>query len=173
MKNKIWKWVLYILPAALVVVLDQITKVWAVGALKDQESIVLIKGALEFSYVENTGMAFGLMKDSQLFFYVATGIALAALVYFVVKIRFSKRFFPLVLILSFVSGGAVGNLIDRIVNKYVVDFIYVSLINFPVFNVADICVTLGCITLVVLILFVYKDEELKPLLPFGKKKTNK
>ena len=58
------------------------------------------------------------------------------------------------------GAGAVGNLIDRMVQSYVVDFLYFKLIDFPIFNVADCYVTAGAILLAILILFVYKDEEL-------------
>ena len=72
----------------------------------------------------------------------------------------SKKFLPLNYIIVFLIAGAVGNYIDRIINHYVVDFIYFSLINFPVFNVADCYVTVSVIILFILILFFYKDEDL-------------
>ena len=63
-------------------------------------------------------------------------------------------------IIIFLSAGAIGNYIDRVSNNYVVDFIYFSLIDFPVFNVADIYVTVAIFFLLILILFYYKDEDL-------------
>ncbi len=59
------------------------------------------------------------------------------------------------------TAGAVGNLIDRIFRGYVIDFIYISLIHFPIFNVADICVSLSAGLLLILMLFVYRDDELE------------
>ena len=171
MKKQVLKWCLFLLPLSAVVLFDQLTKAWAVRELADGTVITLIDQVLEFRYVENTGMAFGLLKDSQIFFYIATGAALIAIVFFAVRIRLTKRFVPLILLLSLMAGGAIGNLIDRIVQRYVVDFIYVSLIDFPVFNVADSFVTVSCLVLAVLFLFFYKDEELKPLLSFRKKKA--
>ena len=98
----------------------------------------------------------GFIKDSQVFFFIATVLALIVILYFILRISLSKRFVPLVVVLSFLAGGAVGNFIDRIVRKFVVDFIYVSLIHFPVFNVADSFVTVSCVVLMVLLLFFYR-----------------
>ena len=168
MKNKWLTWVLFFVPIAAIAAADQLTKHWAVSALMGKPAITLIPGALELTYVENTGMAFGLLEDGTIFFYIMTAIALAVILYFVFRIPFEKRFLPLFILLSFIAGGAVGNLIDRVLRKYVVDFIYISLIRFPVFNVADIFVSLSCIVLVVFLLFVYKDEDLKRIKVFGK-----
>ncbi len=71
--------------------------------------------------------------------------------------------------LVFIASGAIGNLIDRIRNDYVVDFLYFSLIDFPIFNVADIYVTLSSVFLVILLLFVYKETDLE-FLSFRTKK---
>ena len=70
------------------------------------------------------------------------------------------RYLPLLLVCELIFSGAIGNFIDRVRQQYVVDFIYFSPIDFPVFNVADIYVTVGCALMVVLFLFYYKDEEL-------------
>lgn len=170
MKKRLAKGLLFLIPASLIILIDQLTKAWAVQRLMGQADITIIPEVLELTYVENTGMAFGLLKDGTIFFYIATFLALALIVHELVRVPFEKRFVPFILMLSFVSGGAIGNLIDRIVRKYVVDFIYVSLIRFPVFNVADIFVTLTCIALIVLFLFIYKEEDLKMITPFRKKK---
>lgn len=79
-----------------------------------------------------------------------------------------KTFYTTESLPVFVGAGAVGNMIDRVFRKYVVDFIYFSLINFPVFNVADIYVTVAAFMLVVLILFFYQEEDLNRV--FSKKK---
>ena len=168
MKNKWLKWVLFFAPIAVIAAVDQLTKYLAISSLMGKPSIPLIPGALELTYVENTGMAFGLLEDGTIFFYIMTAVALAVILFFVIRIPFEKRFLPLFILLSFIAGGAVGNLIDRIFRKYVVDFIYISLIRFPVFNVADIFVSLSCIALVIFLLFVYKDEDLKRIRIFKK-----
>lgn len=168
MKKNILKWALFLVPASLIVVFDQLSKAWAVSGLAGQKSIPLIPGVLELSYVENTGMAFGLLKDSRVFFFIATGLALAVILYFFIRLKFMPRFIGLVIVLSAVFAGAIGNLIDRIGRGFVVDFIYISLINFPVFNVADVFVTLGSIALAILLLFVYKEKSLKEAFPSRK-----
>ena len=89
-----------------------------------------------------------------------TAVILLAVVFFFVKTPAEKRYVPILLCFTLIAGGAVGNLIDRASQKYVVDFLYFSLIDFPVFNVADCFVTVGCILLMIFFIFVYKDDEL-------------
>ena len=79
----------------------------------------------------------------------------------------TSEFNPLLWSLAILCAGAVGNLIDRIMHRYVIDFIYFSVINFPIFNVADIYVTVSVILLIILVLFHYKDTDLQKI--FGRK----
>lgn len=150
-------------PAAVFLVLlliDQLTKLWAVKILKPIGNIPIIRNVLEIYYVENRGAAFGIMQNKQWFFLLITVAVLVGLVWVFGKIPEEKHFIPLKVCLYFVGAGAIGNMIDRIFRKYVVDFIYFSLINFPVFNVADIYVTVAAFMLVVLMLFFYQEEDL-------------
>lgn len=150
-------------PAAvflLLLLIDQLTKLWAVKILKPIGSIPIIRNVLEIYYVENRGAAFGIMQNKQWFFLLITVAVLIGLVWVFGKIPEEKHFMPLKVCLYFVGAGAIGNMIDRIFRKYVVDFIYFSLINFPVFNVADIYVTVAAFMLVVLMLFFYREEDL-------------
>lgn len=96
-------------------------------------------------------------------------IILTVIVYVLVKTPYQKMYTKLHITLVFIAGGAIGNLIDRLRYDYVVDFLYFSLINFPIFNVADIYVTLSSIYLVILLLFVYKESDLE-FLTFRTKK---
>ena len=89
--------------------------------------------------------------------------------YVLLKAPNKKRYIPLHLLLIVIAAGAVGNMIDRLRLNYVVDFIYFSLINFPVFNVADIYVTAATFLLFFLILFYYKEEELERIFHSGKR----
>ena len=84
---------------------------------------------------------------------------LAVIAYVLLKAPNKKRYIPLHLLLIVIAAGAVGNMIDRLRLNYVVDFIYFSLINFPVFNVADIYVTLATAFLAIPVLFRYKEED--------------
>ena len=85
---------------------------------------------------------------------------LAAVVYLLIKMPVTKRYMPMAVCLMMVSSGAVGNMIDRIGQGYVVDFLYFKLINFPIFNVADCYVTIAAFLLILLVFFYYREEEM-------------
>ncbi len=168
--KKIWITAgLSVLLLLMLVFLDQWTKCLAVRNLKGAADVVLIRGVLKLHYLENRGMAFGLLQGFQILFTVLTVAVLFLAVLIFLRLSYTKRFVFFRILLVLIAAGAVGNSIDRIANGYVVDFIYFSLIDFPVFNVADCYVTVSCILMAVLILFVYKDDELKGLLSFRKK----
>lgn len=159
--NKI-KYVSYFLISIiLLVLLDQFTKYLAVEFLKNNESFVLIPGILELEYLENTGAAFGILLGQQWFFYIITIVMIFVMVFIYFKMPMNKKYLPGHIVLIFIIAGAIGNFIDRVVQQYVVDFIYFSLINFPKFNFADIYITFGCFVMFFLVLFIYKDEDLQ------------
>lgn len=141
------------------IIIDQITKRIAVNVLADGLRIPLINGILEFTFVQNRGAAFGIMQNALPFFVVITLAALCVITYFLLHIPSQKRYLPLRICLCFIAAGAIGNFIDRLRLSYVRDFIYFSLIDFPVFNVADIYITCATILLVLLMLFYYRDED--------------
>ncbi len=140
-------------------VLDQWTKHLAVVHLQNQSDISLLDGVLSLHYLENRGAAFGVFQNRQGAFFVLTVIILAFILYVLWKMPATKKYLPVRILCFFLTAGALGNLIDRIRLKYVVDFIYFSLIDFPVFNVADIYVTVSMIALLGLVLFYYKGED--------------
>lgn len=152
-----------IILVAVLVLADQLTKYLAVVHLKGQAPLVLIRGVLELYYLENQGAAFSMLQNQQVFFYVLTIIFLVLAGWFLAKVPSTAKYTPLRISLLVLCAGAVGNLIDRIVHKYVVDFIYFVIIDFPVFNVADIYVTLGVIVLICLVLFHYKENDLRAI----------
>ena len=147
----------------ILIFLDQYTKSLAINHLMNKEDFVLIPGVLQFHYLENTGAAFSLLEGKQLLFAIITPVLLIALAYVLIRLPQTKKYTLLSYIIVFITAGAIGNYIDRISNNYVVDFIYFSLINFPVFNVADIYVTCSVIALFLVILFYYKDEDLEEI----------
>ena len=151
----------------LLVVLDQFTKVLALQNLKGQGPITIIPDVFQLLYVENRGAAFGILQNKQWVFQIITAIVLAALIWALPRMSRERHFLPLRLCLCFIGAGAVGNMIDRIFRGYVVDFFYFKLIDFPVFNVADIYVTTSAIVLIFLIVFLYKEEDFDRL--FSKK----
>ena len=138
-------------------ILDQLSKLWAIHTLKGQPSIVWVKGVFELQYLENRGAAFGLMQNQQWLFLICY------------RLPAGKRYAPLRVIAVFVSAGAIGNAIDRLFRGFVVDFFYFSLIDFPVFNVADIYVSVSMAFFLLLFLFYYKEDEFQGL--FSRKKT--
>lgn len=150
-----------ILLLAVLIFLDQLTKHFAVVYLKDQMPISIIDGVFELNYLENRGAAFGMLQDQKLFFIFIAVVILAVIVYVLIKTPNQRKYTKLHIALVCIAGGAIGNMIDRLKLDYVVDFLYFSLINFPIFNVADIYVTLSAIYLVILLLFVYKESDLE------------
>lgn len=170
MKKKI---VLYMTAAVSLilaaVLFDQWTKALAVTYLRLQEDIPLIPGVFELHYLENTGAAFGILKDRQFFFILFTLIVLVFLIYLLIRsliqgIRTQKKsFYSLFWALCFLCAGAIGNLIDRVNTRYVVDFLYIRLIDFPVFNVADCYVTMSIAVIFVTILFFFDDTAISVL----------
>lgn len=142
------------------VALDQYTKYLAVIHLKDKPAYIILNGILELNYLENKGAAFGMLQNQKAFFIFVAVVILGVIGYVIYKTPDSKKYRILHLLLSLIAAGAIGNMIDRIRFDYVVDFIYFVLINFPIFNVADIYVTVSTAALVFLLLFVYKENDL-------------
>ncbi len=161
MKLNTKRWSIFLAVAFVLVYFDQFTKQLAVQHLMGADRIPIIKHVLYLLYIENRGAAFGSLQGAQGFFYAITVIVLCGILYVVHRIPQNDRhFFPLLVVCEMIFSGAIGNFVDRLLHQYVVDFIYFSPIDFPVFNVADIYVTVGCFLMVVLFLFYYKDEEL-------------
>lgn len=143
----------------LLVAGDQLTKCFAVLYLKGKEPFVLIKDVFELHYLENRGAAFGILQGRQIFLGILTSVFLFILYYVFRKMPDEKKYTPLYFIGMMVCAGAIGNMIDRVRQQYVVDFLYFKLINFPIFNLADCYVTIAAFLLFFLILFYYKDED--------------
>lgn len=148
----------------LLVLLDQLTKKWAVIRLKGQNPIILIQNVFQLYYLENHGAAFGILQGKRTVFICITVIIIAVIAYCYIKLPFCRKYRILRSLMVLILAGAVGNFIDRISLNYVVDFFYFSLINFPVFNVADIYVTCATIILILAILFRFKDDDIAEIL---------
>ena len=146
-----------------VVVLDQVSKFFTRLNLDIGERVPLIPNVVGLTRSENTGASFGILKDARWVFMVTSVVAIAALVglliYHYRQPVSERRNTLFVVSVAFILGGGIGNMIDRIVHHYVIDFLYFSLIDFPVFNIADIYVVCGGIVLVFLVVFKYKDED--------------
>ncbi|TCT14949.1 signal peptidase II [Natranaerovirga pectinivora] len=149
----------FIIAVFVLVGIDQITKYLAIEHLMNTRGIPIIKDVFELVYVENRGAAFGIMQNRVMFFVIITFAILGFIIYYYNKIPKEKKYNYIRFCLILIVSGAIGNLIDRIFLGYVVDFIYFKLIDFPVFNIADIYVTVGAILTFILIIFVYKNDE--------------
>ena len=144
--------------------IDQWIKYLAVTHLKGTDGVPIIKGIFELQYLENRGVAFGLFQNQTWFFLPFTILITIFLIFLYHKIPNTKRFTALRFCVILVTAGAVGNMIDRAVQQYVVDFFYFKLINFPIFNVADCYVVIAVVLFILLVLFYYKEEELDTIL---------
>lgn len=144
----------------LMLLFDQYTKRLAVARLKGQAPFVLIDRVLEFNYLENTGAAFSSFSGKQTFLILLTTLVILLLLWKYVTLPVIRRLLGMRFCILLILSGAVGNLIDRVLNRYVVDFIYFVPIDFPKFNVADIYITVGVALLAVLLFFYYTEEEL-------------
>jgi signal peptidase II len=192
MKKKSTKSLIYSgIAVIIMILLDQITKFLAIRNLKGKSAFSVIDGVFELRYLENQSAAFSIdpvsilhkifhityfdahpdafLKCKMLFFIVFTIIVLFLLVFIYRKVPWNRHFTLFNMIIIGFFAGASGNLIDRIVHNYVVDFFYFRLINFPIFNVADIYVTVSAIALIVAVFFCYKEDDYDIIFPSKKK----
>lgn len=138
--------------------------------VKNGSPFVVIPHILQFSYVENRGIAWGMFQGKQLLFLAVGFLVLAFAAYYYVRVPWKKRYIPMHVFFVLFAAGALGNMIDRAFYGYVIDFFELLFINFPVFNVADIYVTTAACIFIVFGFFFYKDEELTQI--WGKRKAN-
>ena len=143
----------------LLIGVDQLTKYWAEQSLSAIGSIPVLGDLLTFQYAQNTGAAFGILKDQQWIFMTVT-ILLS--LFFMYLLFFRKVGRPIMYwALILITAGGIGNLIDRFAHGYVTDFIYLKFINFPIFNIADMCVVFGAILFIIGILIFKPKESVK------------
>ena len=158
-KQRIFSFIQLFVAVALLTGFDQLTKLLAVKNLKGKADIPLIPDVLYFQYLENRGAAFGIFQDRKIFLVLLTSLILVGVCYVLWKIPADKKYIYLKLLCFLITAGGIGNLIDRVRLDYVIDFIYFAPIDFPVFNVADIYVSVGMVFLFTVVLFYYKDED--------------
>ena len=164
MNNRKTNYVIAFMITIAAVLFDQFTKHLAVVNLKNQNPYVIWENVFELQYLENRGAAFGMLQNKQMFFLFMVRVITAFIIYFYQIIPMTNYYLPLRACMVFIVSGALGNCIDRVSNHYVVDFFYFKLINFPIFNVADIYVTCATAGLLFLFLFYYKEEDLEKII---------
>lgn len=168
-RNKIIWMIVFILMFACAIGLDQYTKQLVITRLQGKGAYVLIENVLELQFYSNTGIAWSMLEGQQIFILFVGVIFLSVMLFFILKLPNHKKYRILYFIGGVLAGGAAGNMVDRIRLGYVVDFISFTLIDFPVFNVADICIVVSIFLLAILFLFVYKEDDLA-FLNFRQKK---
>ncbi len=136
--------------------IDQITKWLATIFLRGVDTVPVIKDVLHLTYLENTGAAFGMLKNHRWVFLVLTTVTIIGLSVYLFKFAENNKI--LKTSISFIVGGGVGNMIDRLLAGYVVDFIDFRLIDFAIFNIADSFVCVGA-ALMVLYIFITPDKS--------------
>ena len=162
--------------AAIVIIIDQIVKLIIRTKMTLNSTIELIPKVFNLTYVENTGAAFSILKDSTIILVIIGLLFLFSIDYYIKK---EKSFTKLSIIsLGIIIGGIVGNLIDRLLLHAVVDYFDFVLINFPIFNIADTCITIGVVLFIIsTIIDEVKDNKKKEIKieeePVKKKITSK
>ena len=153
------KFIISLIIVAVIVLADQITKLLIVNNynLKDEKQI--IGDFLVLTYIRNSGAAWGSFAGKTAILVIFSIIVFIFIFRSYIRILEDPKYKPIRICYLCVVGGAIGNMIDRIRLHYVIDFIYFKFIDFPVFNIADIFVTLSVIVLVILFIFKYKDED--------------
>lgn len=136
-----------IILSIIFLIIDQITKILVVNSLVPGENIEIIKNIFSIIYTNNTGAAFSILLGKRIFLIVVAVLIIGVLLYYIKRNKIEKKID--IIALSFVIGGSLGNLIDRIVRGYVIDFISIKIgnYNFPIFNVADALIVVGVILL--------------------------
>lgn len=154
-------YILYSLIIAVGIFLDQITKWLSVKFLSKVVTVPIIKNVIHLTYVENRGAAFGMFKDQRWVFMTTSTVMIVGLLLYL-YLGFAENKLYEVSIAMIISGG-IGNMIDRIALKYVIDFIDFRLINFAVFNGADsfVCVGAGLLVLALVKDIIKESKELK------------
>ena len=168
MKKRI---ILSVLLIAVLVAIDQFTKYLIIQNLKLYDEYSLLGNSFVLKHIHNEGAAWGSLSGKRWLLLIITAIAFFVMIYVYKNISREDRFRPLRICLIFISGGAIGNLIDRVRLGYVTDFLYFKLIDFPVFNFADICVTCAVFVVIILCIFKYRGKDLDIII--GEKEHDK
>jgi len=130
--------------------LDRLSKIWAISDLSGNSGIILIKDIFGLEYLENRGAAFGILQNKTILLAIVTLFVISGMIYYIIVYKPKSKFVRLSF--AMIISGALGNLYDRLFYKYVVDFIllhYKDIYYFPTFNIADMLVVLGtCILMI-------------------------
>ncbi|MEG1448730.1 MAG: signal peptidase II [Oscillospiraceae bacterium] len=149
--------ILCLIAIAVLIIADQLIKLWAMSTLMPIVSIPIIKDVFHLTYVANHGAAFSILQGKTFFLIAITSIALGVALYLLLSKKIQNK--CLIISLVLIISGGVGNLIDRIRLGFVVDYLDFRLINFPVFNFADCCVVIGTALVLIYVFFIEPKEK--------------
>lgn len=151
----------YYIIALIIVALDQLTKWLIVKNMELGESLIIIKDFFYITSHRNAGAAWGILQGQMWLFYIITVTVVIAIVYYLEKHAKGKPLFQLSL--AFILGGAIGNFIDRLFRKQVVDFLdtYIFTYDFPIFNIADSALTIGVVLMFLQMIREGREEKVK------------
>ncbi|WP_278415679.1 signal peptidase II [Lactobacillus taiwanensis] len=147
---------LYLIISLLVVIADQVLKSYIVSNFKIGEEKTVIPGILSFTYLQNDGAAWNIFSGQIVLFYLISIAAIAVVIYYLFNPRYKNGLFDTGLAL--VLGGIIGNFIDRLHLKYVIDMLQLDFINFNIFNVADSAITIGIILVFIYLIFISEKD---------------
>ncbi len=151
---------LWSLIVVLIIAVDQLSKYWIVNNIGMRDSVSVIPKVIDFVYVKNTGAAFSFLSDKNYGIVILSIISVlfcVGVILFMIKYRPKNKL--LNISLALMLSGAIGNVIDRIFRGYVVDFIEMIFIDFPVINIADIAITFGAAMIIIYVLFFDKTKN--------------
>lgn len=139
----------------ILVIIDQFIKFWAENTLANAASIPFLKiggrEIINLTYYENTGAAFSILEGKQGFLITLTSLLMIFLLFLLLTKRIQKPF--TIISICLILAGGIGNLIDRIFQGYVIDYVEIRLFRFAIFNFADCCVVIGAVLLLIYIIF--------------------
>lgn len=149
--------IVYYLIAILLIAIDQLSKWFIVQNFELYGEKELISGILSLFYIQNRGAAWGIFEGRIFFFFLVTIFVVGYMIYSFHKYKTDSKLVGWSF--SLILAGALGNFIDRMLNGFVVDMIRLDFMNFPIFNIADICLTVGVFLMIIYILFIEGKEK--------------
>lgn len=149
----------YYLISGIIVLIDQLTKLLVAQTMEIREQIPVVEGVFYLTSHRNSGAAWGILQGQMWFFYVVTIIVVGFIVYYMRQYAKESKWMGWALAL--ILGGAVGNFIDRVFRKEVVDFLdlYIGSYNYPIFNIADSALVIGVIMVMIAVLLDEKANK--------------
>lgn len=149
-----------ILTIIIIIAGDRVSKFFILKNLLDRPSYSLIPGVCELRYYQNYGLAFGLFSGQKIFLLSIAAFVVIVCGYLIFKMPSKKAYSKASIFLSMIIAGTIGNMADRIMYGYVIDFIYLKFKIFPIFNISDIFITLSVLIMLFLLIFHYHERDL-------------